>query len=233
MKAALPTLLFLFFFGFVENLYGQSTSVAVDSDSRLWLGLNFGGFWQSGDLRPEAGSGGGLTFDYHVLRNNKSVFGLAVRGQYLKATSLGIGITRDYRILNNTSLNGTSGNPNYASLPGGNNYVFQNYNTDISDVSGDLLVSLNRLRAATGINLYVFGGLGATQYLTTMDQLDASGKLYDYSSIDPTADKDAIKKSLNALRDGTNETFGEAGSKRKWAFTPTVGMGFAIQLSKR
>jgi|GEM_PF-4758188 len=233
MKATLQGLLFLFFFGFVANLYGQSSGVAIDADSRLWLGLNFGGFWQSGDLRPDAGSGGGLTFDYHVLRNTRSVFGLAVRAQYLKASSLGLGITRDYRILNNTSLNGTAGNPNYASLPGGNNYVFQNYNTDISDVSGALLVSLNRLRAATGINLYVFGGLGATQFLTTMDQLDASGNLYTYNSIDETAGKDAIKKSLKDMRDGAYETYGEAGEKRKWAFTPTVGAGFAIQLSKR
>ena len=231
MSTVMRIVLFIIFIGYTTSMHGQSASVAIDKDRKAWLGLNVGGFWQGSDIRPAAGAGSGLTFDYHFIRNHTSVFGIGVRAQYLKATSLGLGITRDYNIQNNPSLNGVSGNPDYASLGGGKDYVFQNYSTDVSDISGNVIISLNRLRAVSRINLYVFGGIGGTGYIASMNQRDASGNLYDYDLISSNGTN--IKNELKDLRDDTYETYGEGGATRSWAFTPTVGAGFGIQLSSR
>jgi hypothetical protein len=66
-----------------------------------------------------------------------------------------------------------------------------------------------------------------------MNQRDGSGNLYDYDLINSSGQKSEIKKELSELRDDSYETYGEGGSKRSWALTPTVGAGFGIQLSSR
>ena len=233
MNKVIRIALFVLFIFQTDHILGQGASVAIDKDRKAWLGFNVGGFWQGSDIRPTGGAGSSLLFDYYFIRNNHSVFGIGVRGQYVKATSLGLGITRDYNIQNNPALNGSSGNPDYASLTGGQDYVFQNYSTEISDLSGNVIISLNRLRAVSRINLYVFGGIGGTGYIASMNQRDASGNLYDYNLINSSGQKSEIKDGLKNLRDDTYETYGEGGDTYSWAFTPTVGAGFGIQLSSR
>ena len=223
------TLIILLFIS--QNISAQTAGMSVDKDRRAWINLNIGGVWQSSDVRSQLRAGSGLTFDYFFIRNNTSVFGLGARAQYFTSRSTGLGITRDFGIQNNTSLNGTGGNPDYASLP--DNYVYQNHSTDIVDISGNLIVSLNRLRATTGLHLYLFGGLGGTGYTTKLDQLDASGSLYDYTTIDPTIQKNVVETELRALRDDDFETYAESGSEQTWVLTPTVGAGLGYQLSPR
>jgi copper chaperone CopZ len=233
MRTFLHPLILLILIAVSTTIHAQTAGVAIDKDAKTWVNLNVGGFWQGSDVKPSFGTGAGLTFDYYFIRNNTSIFGIGVRGQYLKATSYGNDITRDYNIQNNTALNGTSGNPDYASLPAGQNYVYQNYKTDISDISGNVIITLNRLRAVSRLNLYVFGGLGSTGYLARMDQLDATRNLYDYDLISSSSSKSLIKKELKDLRDGLYESFGENGSSRAWALNATVGAGFGVQLSSR
>jgi copper chaperone CopZ len=225
--------LFLFLLSIISlATLGQSASVAIDKDAKFWIGLNVGGLWQNSDVKSTGGTGAGLTFDYHFIRNNTSIFGIGVRGQYLTGTSKGIGLTKDFDIQNNPLLNGTSGNPNYASLPSGQNYVYQNYSTDISDLSGNVIITLNRLRAVSRLNLYVFGGIGGTGYIASINQLDASNNLYNYDGINSST-KHFIKKDLRELLDDTFETYTENGSNRTWTLNTTVGAGFGVQVSDR
>ena len=234
MKATIRlTLVLVFLMHFATNIFGQSASVAIGKDRRAWFGVNWGGVWQKSDVRSRLGSGSGFTFDYYLTRNTTSTFGLGFRAQYLKATSYGLGLTRDFQIQDNTSLNGISGSPNYASLAAPDNYVFQNHSTDIKDLSGNVIISLNRLRAVSRIHLYMFGGFGGTGYITTMDQLAANQNIYDYTNVDVGFSNSFTKRDLKELRDGTYETYAESGSKRKWTVTPTIGAGFGIQLSSR
>jgi large repetitive protein len=232
MKSLLRSAIFLALTSIISHSYAQTASVAVDKDAKAWVGLNVGGFWQSSDINARFGVGGGLTFDYFFIRNKTSIFGLGFRGQYLQGNSRGLGVTKDFDIQDNPSLNGTSGNPDYASLPPPQNYVYQNFSTNVSDLSGNLIITLNRLRAVSRINLYVFGGLGATGYKARMDQLDASNNLYDYNSINSSL-KAIVKNDLKDLLDGNYETYSEKGKKTAWTFTPTVGAGFGVQVSPR
>jgi hypothetical protein len=213
------------------DLKAQTAGMAIDKDRKAWININIGGVWQSSDVRSQLGSGSGLTFDYYFIRNNTSVFGLGARAQYFTTTSIGVGVTQDFGIQNNTSLNGTGVSPDYASLP--DNYVYQNHSTEIIDLSGNIILSLNKLRATTGLHLYLFGGLGGTGYITKLDQLDDNRSLYDYTTIDPSRQENVIQDDLKNLRDNDYETFAESGSEQKWVLTPTIGAGFAFQLSPR
>ena len=214
MKTKIQSGLILFIIGVAFNLNAQSSGFAIDQDRKIWVGINTGAIWQNSDVKARFGVGYGLTLDYYFIRDNTSMFGIGVRGQFLKANSRGLGLTRDFGIQNNTSLNGSLGNPDYASLPAPDNYVFQNHSTDVTDLSGNIIISLNRLRAISRLNLYVFGGFGGTGYITKMDQRDAAKNLYDYTSLDIGISNSFTKKHLKDLLDGTYETYGESGSNR-------------------
>ncbi len=233
MKTIVRCTLLVFLIGLAMNLLGQSSDLAIDENRKVWVGINTGAIWQHSDVKARLGVGYGLTLDYYFIRDNTSMFGIGVRGQFLQANSRGLGLTRDFGIQNNTSLNGSSGNPDYASLPAPDNYVFQNHSTNITDLSGNIIISLNRLRSISRLNLYVFGGFGGTGYFTKMDQRDAAKNLYDYTALDIGFSNSFTKKHLKDLLDGTYETYGESGSNRRWTVTPTIGAGFGIQLSSR
>lgn len=123
--------------------------------------------------------------------------------------------------------------------------VYYNYKTRTQDLSLQGVVTLNNIRfhkAKTGMNVYLFGGIGGTIYDTRLNIYDGNWNRYDFASITQAAypDRKDVKKALKNLLDDTYETRAQnQGDRRptlfKDTFRPsaTVGLGLAFKLSNR
>ena len=207
----------------------QSNAQTVASYHKKWLfGMNWGGAWENADVHSRLGTGWGLTLEREIIANNTSLFGFSLRGRYLHTWMWGRESSPFYGIANDNNLNGVS-NPgiNYTSA----GYVYRNFYTKTDEFSLEGLLILNRLRANSGFKIYGFGGIGATGYLSKINQLDGTNNMYDYSSIS-TFSKSTTKNELNTLWDKSYETNGVAGqNKSSWVLSGAIGVGIGIKLS--
>ncbi len=124
--------------------------------------------------------------------------------------------------------------------------VFYNYKTKVHDLSLQGVVTLNNIRfhkSKTGINLYGFGGVGATIYEARVNALNGNTP-YDFSSAVAGANvyknrKDTRKELRNILDDSYETLADNQGTRRPKLFgktlkpTGTIGIGVAFKLSNR
>ncbi|MFT5262406.1 MAG: hypothetical protein ACI8YQ_001136 [Polaribacter sp.] len=193
------------------------------------LGLNGGLAYQSSDVKSTLdGWGVGATLAKNLYYRPGSTFAFDLRGRLLYDQSFGLEHQRSFGIDNNTALG------NYKSENGGLGYAFLNSKTHHGELGLEGVLSFNRLREKTNINLSLFGGIGLDYYATYTDQENSNGQLYDYSTIDPSGSRRTNKAELTNLLDGRYETkaegFGDAG---KLAFMPAVGLELGYQLTPR
>jgi outer membrane protein OmpA-like peptidoglycan-associated protein len=125
------------------------------------------------------------------------------------------------------------------------NNIFYNYKSKVQDLSLQGVVTLNNIRfhkSKTGLNLYGFGGFGATIYDVNVNALNAQGLPYDFSGIADGTHKDRkdTKDKLKNLLDDSYETPADNhGVRRPKLFgqtlkpTMTGGVGVAFKLSNR
>lgn len=193
------------------------------------LGLNGGLAYQSSDVKSTLdGWGVGATLAKNLYYRPGSTFAFDLRGRLLYDQSYGLDHRRSFGIENNTALQ------NYRSENGGLGYAFLNSKTHHGELGLEGVLSFNRLREKTNVNLSLFGGIGLDYYATYTDQKDSDGQIYDYSIIDPNGKRSTNKAELQNLLDGRYETkaegFGDAG---KLAFMPAVGVELGYQLTPR
>ena len=206
-----------------------SSAQNIATYHKKWLfGMNWGGAWENSDVRSRLGTGWGLTLEKEIIANNTSLFGFSLRGRYLHTWMWGRESSPFYGVKNDDNLNGIA-NPsiNYTS----SGYVYRNFYTKTDEFSLEGLLILNRLRANSGFKIYGFGGIGATGYISKINQLDATGNIYDYSSVS-TFSKGTTKNDLNDLWDNSYETNGVAGqNKSSYVLSGAIGLGVGIKLS--
>lgn len=133
-----------------------------------------------------------------------------------------------YGFINDENLNGTAyPGINYTSQ----GYVYRNFYTKTDEFSLEGLLILNRLRAHSGFKIYGFGGIGATGYISKINQLDGTNATYDYSGVS-TISRSLTKMDLNTLWDNTYETNAVAGRARSsYGISGAIGIGIGIKLS--
>lgn len=117
---------------------------------------------------------------------------------------------------NNIALNGNMDSkvnfhPASGYLPVVFNYKMKYYNTDLQLLYNFGFHSDYRYKQNPNFDMYMFIGLGGLLYQTFTDQLDANGKLRDYSSIfaDYSSGKISqgeVKKQVAGMLDGDYET---------------------------
>lgn len=204
---------------------------ATVNQGKVGFGVNVGGAYQQGDvtkvksdsdisgfIRP--GIGFGFTFDYWLIKNNKSPLGLGVRARYLNATSRGVDADSTTNVLGYSSLNGTyNSDINYT-----NSVYFHNHETKVTEGSLELMLSANKLRAQTGILLYGFGGVGLFQSQTKTDLVNELGT-YDYSLVNPSQADIQVQQEVTSIMDGNFETYAENNTTKINTWDPTVGFG--------
>ena len=198
------------------------------------LGLKLGAFGVAGDVRNRfPGMGAGL----HVRKALGYVFSL--RGEFGFGTTKGMNFSPSTNFRKNTAWN------SYA--PGSS--VFYNYKTSVYDLSIQGVVSLNNVRfhkSKSGVNMYLFGGVGAMMYDTKVDALNGSSN-YNFGPIltkyGPAGftykNRKDIRADLKNLFDGSYETTAERdGLQPKLGNRPlkpmfTTGAGLAFKLNNK
>jgi large repetitive protein len=191
------------------------------------FGINGGLEWQYSDVNGGAGYGFGMDLAKRVGGNPNSWFALDFRGRLEFARQYGQGYSRVYNLQDFSAL--SSGATNYTNI----GYAFHNHQTTMGALDLEGVITLNRLRERTGWVVQGFGGIGVAWYNTMIDQTDGTS-IYDYTTIDTTQSKGAIRRDIRGLRDRVYETEGSRFENGiHGAIMPSLGLGVGYQFTPR
>ena len=158
------------------------------------IGAKFGAVTISGDIPaifPTLGWG------LHVRKAFGYVF--SMRLEYMNGTAKGLNWKQNSFYKTPWTTAGYTG------------LVYTNYKAKMQDLSLQAVISLNNIRfhkAKTGVNFYVFGGLGGATYDTKVNALDDGGNTYQslFNGIPGNIYKDR-KDTKDALKDGMDDSY--------------------------
>ena len=193
----------------------QAQYINYKDDSGWNIGFNVGGIWQQSDVTTKPGYGLGLTLGRAIYEKEGKLLSFDMRLRYLHGQNKGFNTSIS------TDLDSAGIYKDYF-----NSGHFHNHKMVVNnmwDLEG--VLTLNRLREKTGIILYGFGGIGATDYTLTTDLKDEFGMPYDYSGFSQTSSE----LELENIRDGEYETEVADGYK----FMPSLGAGIGYQFTPR
>lgn len=227
------------------------------------IGIKGGLFQVSGDIPAQVISPG---FGAHVRKAFGYIFSL--RMEYLYGIGKGYSFVASENYAKNAAWGGNIADPNqrYSAprltivAPGGVTgvvssktglattpfeQVFYNYKAKVQDLSLQGVVTLNNLRfhkSKTGMNLYLFGGVGGSIYETRVNALNGNQK-YNFQTLTSASYKERksfLKNMKNNVLDGDYETLAEnQGNRRPQLFGQTfkpsaaLGAGVAFKLNNR
>lgn len=202
--------------------------VDYDNDSRWFWGINAGSTWTTADVAKKNEWGWGLTLGKSFNYNYGRVFSFDIRGRYLTGDWLGQNSDTTH-VAYISPLN--TGTTDYNTAYG---YAVLNHKVKVHELSLELVIHANNLRAKTGWDPYIFGGIGYTWYRTKGDLINgATGGLYGYDSL--VAYNQLTKPNVENMLDGDYETplNGSTADTYSGAFMPSLGFGLGYQLRPR
>jgi hypothetical protein len=202
-------------------------------------GIGFGFYNVIGDVPTlMLWQGGGGGFHLHARKSLGYIF--SMRAQYI----YGIGKNLDRQPTSSYdapyTINGYT--PRYfATGTGRPDNVYRATRMESSQLSLDLIFNAHNIsfhRAKSSVSFFGYAGIGALGYKTRVDALDDGYGKYDFSTIDPTKSKNAIRKDLKEKMDRTYESAAENSGgatildKKTLDFAPSVGAGVAFRINK-
>jgi len=197
----------------------------------MWeVGIGLGTAFIASDVPSQLGYGGEL----YVRKALGYVVSLRVEGVY--AVEYGLDWKRQTGLQFNDVLNGNSGaNLDYYHTTG---YVYDNYYCQMENLNVNAVFALNNIgyhHPAKERKFIIDGIIGAAGllYNTHINQLNASGNMYNYNSIPAGASKTQTISDLKSLQDNTYETEGDqspghAKIGSQW-LDPGFNAGFDLQ----
>lgn len=220
---------------FGSTAYSQHSQhrrpVVYDNHSEWFFGLNYGGTWQTSDVRNNFRSAGGFTLGKSYFYRQGSPVFFDLRGRFLVGAWEGLDRKLSYVSPNDELLNGTT-NPSldyYAA----DSSVLRNFRSNQVEFNLELVMHFNRLREATRWDFYVFGGLGITAWQSRANYLNddifSSGQ-YNYANLNGNFTKPNIQSFLDNSYETDLEGSQNGGN---WNWMPHVGVGIGRQLGKR
>lgn len=210
--------IFTLIIGLLLTTITFAQKVDYDNDTRWFWGLNVGGTWTKTDIPYRLDIGGGLIVGKQLNFNYGKVFSFDIRGRYLT------GLWKGY----NTDTTNVSGNSIYQEYTNANKPVYLNFGTRVHELSLELAIHLNNLRANTGFDPYIFGGIGYTWYHTAGDLKNGFGEIYDYDTL---SSPNPSQHDIASMTDKKFET-SLNGSGFQGAFMPSLGFGIGYQFGK-
>ena len=193
------------------NLSAQK--IDYDNTSKLFMGVNLGGTWNTTDVKYKLGAGWGLTLGKSYNYNYGKIVSFDIRARYLSGNWYG----QDTSI---SSLAGYLGTvlSSYQSQGG----IIHNFKSKTRRLALELVVHLNGLTEKTGIDPYVFGGIGLTFNRTygNLLQIDSLSN-YQYP-----ADLNALDDTYESVLDGYD------AKKYEVNVMPSLGFGLGYQIGK-
>ena len=221
MKKLYLLIFILFFFG---SIHGQKNK--NNYESKWFIGFNYGATWSCSDianswesraphldsLRSTNPTGWSLFLGKSFNYEYGKILSFDLRGRYLRGHWYGQSTELD-SFITAISADAQSIYDDYNSAYGG---FIPNYYTKLDRLSLELVIHLNRLREKTGLDPYVFGGLGFSwkSIMADLTTLDENGNSLIYSE----------EQMLNNDLDFDFET--NLIDKQKF-FMPSLGFGLA------
>src|SRR6218665_1760588 len=205
----------------------EKLKVDYDNDSRWFWTLNAGGTWTKADVKYKTDWGYGITIGKAFNYNYGKPISFDIRGRYLTGAWYGqAGDTTGFKYGNNAL---STGSTDYKTNLG---YAVLNHQTKLHELSLELVLHANNVRARSGWDPYIFGGIGYTWYRTKGDLVGANDSIYDYNSL--VANNTLSATSAADLQDGKFESILD-GSSSDWSgrWMPSLGFGLGYQVGPR
>jgi hypothetical protein len=202
-------LLTLFTFSFCIIISAQK--IDYDNTSKLFMGVNLGGTWNTTDVKYKLGAGWGLTLGKSYNYNYGKIVSFDIRARYLSGNWYG----QDTSISNSADYSGVLSA--YQSQG-----IIHNFKSKTRRLALELVVHLNGLTEKTGIDPYVFGGIGLTFNRTygNLLQIDSSS-IYQYPN-----DINVLDDTYESVLDGYD------AKKYEVYVMPSLGFGLGYQIGK-
>lgn len=203
----------------------------------MWeLGLKVGSFMVAGDIPARFP---GVGFGAHIRKALGYVFSLRLEYMY------GIGKGLNWNATSNYYSNTAWWNAGYRPTNPQQARIFENYKTNVQDLSLEGIITLNNVRfhkAQSGFNVYALLGIGAATYDTKVNALNGTTP-YNFSSISGYNDyknRKNVRDQLKSLMDDSYETQAENDGPRRPklggnTLIPVghIGAGIAFRLNRR
>lgn len=190
--------------------------VDYDGDTRWFWGLNIGGTWTKTDVPYRLDLGYGFMVGRQLNFNYGNTFSFDIRGRYLTGLWKGYG--------SDTANVYTNAVYNDYKTAGKSAYL--NFGTRTHELSLELAIHFNNLRAKTGLDPYIFGGIGYSWYRARGDLKDGLGYTYDYDTLTNPSKQDVFNVTDHKFETDLNQ------SSYMGAFMPSVGFGLGYQFGK-
>ena len=208
---------------FLASFQAISQKIDYDHSSKWFFGLNAGGTWQTTDVKTQTGGAWGFLLGKSYNYNYGKPFSFDIRGRYLTGNWYG-------QDVNSSSLSGLNSNNalfNYQNYKG---YTYHNFKSNVHRLALELSIHLNALTQRTGVDPYIFGGIGLTwnktyANLTDSSDIFSSPTLYDYQTNGLNSVK--FDQSYESILDGYSL------NRYKVNFMPSLGFGLGYMVGKR
>jgi predicted PP-loop superfamily ATPase len=210
------------------SVYAQQ-KLDYDTDSRWFWGLNVGSTWSKADVAKKNDWGFGLTIGKAFNYNYGRKLSFDIRGRYLTGEWYGQNYdTTDISGIYPYNLPGTD----YSSTLG---YSVLNHKTRVHELSLELVIHANNLRARTGWDPYVFGGIGYSWYKATGNLLGSDDNIIQYDQLVAANDisKESITDVFGALPDYETNLINDPAHEFARNWMPSLGLGLGYQFGKR
>ena len=210
------------------SVYAQQ-KLDYDTDSRWFWGLNVGSTWSKADVAKKNDWGFGLTIGKAFNYNYGRKLSFDIRGRYLTGEWYGQNYdTTDVSGIYPYNLPGTD----YSSTLG---YSVLNHKTRVHELSLELVIHANNLRARTGWDPYVFGGIGYSWYKATGNLLGSDDNIIQYDQLVAANDisKESITDVFGVLPDYETNLINDPAHEFARNWMPSLGVGLGYQFGKR
>ncbi len=210
MKFSFLTILILTVF---FNLSAQK--VDYDNASKSFIGFNLGGTWNTTDVKYKLGAGWGITLGRSFNYNYGKIVSFDVRARYLSGNWYGRDTSSsslaDYSLTNGAlSAYTTQGN------------IVHNFKSKTRRLALELALHLNGITERTGLDPYVFGGIGFTFNRTYGNLLKSDSlSIYQYPG-----DLNSLDDTYESVLDGYDT------SKFMVNAMPSLGFGLGYNIGK-
>jgi hypothetical protein len=212
----------------ITSVFIKAQNNTTDLPGRWRLGFNMGGIWESSDVKPIPGLGGGFTLEKILNKRSDAFLGFSLGFRYLGGRTYGVNGSPTFDLANNKALNGTYNSAiRYDTTPG---YFYANHKTFIQEGALELKMNFPGLEKKTGIIFHLWGGIGIGKYKTWIDALDKDGKMYDFSSL---KGQPVTQSDLSRIYDHDYETLAQGSDANGTIkFMPSLGVGLGYKLSR-
>lgn len=194
-----------------------------DNNSNIYFGFNIGRTWHTSDVENVQGRfplGAGFIFGGALNQNYGSALSFDLRLRYLGGAWYGQDSDTTGAIGQNTAVNNI-----YDTL----GYATQNFRSGQHHLALELAIHANRFRERTGLDPYIFGGIGLTATRTKGDLLN-NGTAYNYA-LDPSGSQILEQYDTPLDKNEAGDPYDDVEYETN--FVPSLGIGLGYYFTSR